>query len=129
MIDMLVADLEKEVQTMTVDEKNAQQEYESYMQDSASKRAADSKSITDDEAAKAELEAELQRLAEETTSKTNEAMATAESIKDLHADCDWLITNFEARKAARAAEVDSLKNAKSVLAGADYSLIQRAAIH
>merc|ERR1719276_380629 len=111
---------------MEVDEKYAQEEYEGFMQDSAAKRAAASKSITDDEAAKAELEAELQRLAEETTSKTNEAMATAESIKDLHADCDWLISNFEARKAARAAEVDSLTNAKAVLSGADYSLIQRA---
>jgi DNA repair exonuclease SbcCD ATPase subunit len=128
MIDMLIADLAKEVQTIEVDEKNAQQEYETFMQDSAAKRAADSKSITDDEQAKAELEAELQRLAEETTSKTNEAMATAESIKDLHADCDWLISNFEARKAARSAEVDSLKNAKAVLSGADYSLIQRASI-
>merc|ERR1719386_646697 len=128
MIDMLVADLQKEVQTMEVDEKKAQKDYEQFMQDSAAKRAADSKSITDDEAAKAELEATLQKLAEETESKTNEAMATAEAIKDLHADCDWLLSNFEARKAARAGEVESLKNAKAVLSGADYSLIQRAVV-
>merc|ERR1719263_1625486 len=128
MIDMLIADLQKEAQTMEVDEKNAQEEYEQFMQDSAAKRAADSKSITDDEAAKAELEATLQKLAEETTSKTNEAMATAESIQALHADCDWLIQNFEARKAARAGEVEALTNAKAVLSGADYSLVQMAQI-
>ena len=38
--------------------------------------------------------------------------------------CGWLLSNFEARKAARAGEVESLKNAKAVLAGADYSLVQ-----
>jgi len=128
MVDMLIADLEKEVQEMEVEEKDAQAEYEQFMADSAAKRAADSKSITDDEAAKAELEATLQKLSEETTSKTNEAMATAESIKDLHADCDWLTTNFEARKAARSGEVEALTNAKAVLSGADYSLIQRVSI-
>jgi len=128
MVDMLIADLEKEVQEMDVEEKDAQAEYEQFMSDSAAKRAADSKSITDDEAAKAELEATLQKLAEETTSKTNEAMATAEAIQALHADCDWLTTNFEARKAARAGEMEALTNAKAVLSGADYSLIQRASI-
>merc|ERR1719265_1256751 len=98
MVDMLIADLDKEVQESEVEEKHAQEEYEEFMQDSAAKRASDSKSITEKEGAKAELEAELEKLAEETTSKTKEAMATAETIKDLHADCDWLLENFEARK-------------------------------
>merc|ERR1719240_1133299 len=102
MVDMLVADLEKEVQEMEVDAKDAQGEYEQFMQDSAAKRAADSQSITEKEGHKAELETELERLAAETTSKTNEAMATAEMLKDLHADCDWLLQNFDARKEARA---------------------------
>merc|ERR1719421_1963646 len=114
---------------MEVNEKDAQAEYEKFMQDSAEKRAADSKSITDDEAAKAGLEQTLQELAEQSKSKTNEAMATAQYIKDLHADCDWLVENFEARKAARAGEVESLTNAKAVLSGADYSFVQMAQIH
>jgi len=129
MVDMLIADLDKEVTEMGVEEKDGQTEYEGFMQDSAAKRASDSKSITDKEAAKADLEATLESLAGETTSKTNEAMATAQYIKDLHADCDWLMQNFEARKAARAGEVDSLTNAKAVLSGADYSLVQMAQIH
>merc|ERR1719265_2825264 len=89
MVDMLIADLEKEVQEMEVDEKHAQEEYEGFMKDSSAKRAADSKSITEKEGAKAELETELENLAEETASKTKEAMATAEMIQNLHADCDW----------------------------------------
>ena len=66
------------------------------------------------------------KLAAETKSKQKEAMATAETIRDLHMECDWLTTNFETRKQARAGEVESLKNAKAVLSGADYSLIQKA---
>merc|ERR1719215_2291074 len=44
MIDLLVADLDKEVQEATVNEKNAQEEYETMMSDASAKRAADSKS-------------------------------------------------------------------------------------
>merc|ERR1740139_944323 len=46
MIDLLVADLDKELQEATVNEKEAQGEYETMMQDASDKRAADSKSIT-----------------------------------------------------------------------------------
>merc|ERR1712217_246416 len=43
MIDLLVADLDKETQEATVMEKDAQKEYEEMMADSAAKRAEDSK--------------------------------------------------------------------------------------
>merc|ERR1719352_1889076 len=56
MIDLLVADLDKDNQEMEVDEKDAQKEYELFMADSAEKRALDSKAITDKESAKAETE-------------------------------------------------------------------------
>merc|ERR1719281_193748 len=59
MMDMMVADVEKEMQTAEVEEKNAQEEYETFMMDSADKRALDSKTITDKEAAKAEMEGDL----------------------------------------------------------------------
>merc|ERR550537_1598980 len=109
---------------MTVDEKDAQAEYEEFMKDSAD-RAADSKSIADKESAKADLEAEVEKLTAELKSTKMAAMDKYGYIKDLHLDCDWLLENFEARKAARAGEVESLKNAKAVLSVADYSLMQR----
>merc|ERR550514_864281 len=42
-------------------------------------------------------------------------------ITQLHANCDFLIENYDLRKAARANEVESLKNAKSVLSGANFA--------
>merc|ERR550514_1219709 len=56
MLDMLVADLDKEIQTMEVEEKNAQEEYEDFIKSSTDKRALDAKSIQEKESAKAGLE-------------------------------------------------------------------------
>lgn len=126
MIDMIIADLEKEIQEMTGEEKNDQEEYEEMVADSAQKRASDSKSLTDKEAAKADGEANALKLKDETKAKMVENMNTMETLKDLHLDCDWLLQNFDVRKEARAGEVDALKKAKAVLSGADYSLLQTA---
>merc|ERR1719284_113039 len=60
MIDMLVADLEKEMQTAKVDEKNAQEEYETLMSDAGDKRKEDSQSLTEKSGAKAETEEALE---------------------------------------------------------------------
>jgi len=124
MIDALVGDLEKETQEMKFEEKDAQAEYEQFVEDSADKRGNDSKSITDKEGAKADAEASLLALEEETKVKMTENMHTMESLKDLHLDCDWLLQNFDVRKEARTGEVEALKKAKAVLSGADFSLIQ-----
>merc|ERR1719181_1499373 len=126
MMDMMIADLDKEIQETEVEEKENQAEYETFMGESAKKRASDAKSIEDKESAKADLEATLIASKEQKSSKMKEAMATAQFLSETHGECDWLLTNFETRKTARAGEVDALKKAKAVLSGADYSLLQSA---
>merc|ERR1719313_91770 len=121
MMDMIIADIAKEITEMEFEEKDAQAEYESMVKDAAAKRAADSKSIAEKEAAKAELESQVIAHEDKKAAETDELMATKQYIAELHADCDWLIENYGTRKEARAAEVDALKNAKAVLAGADFS--------
>merc|ERR1719272_2492203 len=129
MIDLLVADIDKENQVMEVDEKDAQQDYETFMGDSSDKRAQDSKAITDKEAAKAETEGELESNTDSKKSKLLEGMETAKYLGGLHEECDWLLKNFDARKAARTGEIDALGKAKAVLSGADYSLVQMSSVH
>jgi len=129
MMDMMVADLDKEITEIEVEEKENQAEYEQFMSDSAGKRASDAKSIEDKESAKADLEATLITTKEEKGSRMKEAMNTAKYLAEVHQDCDWLLTNFETRKSARAGEVDALTKAKAVLSGADYSLLQKAQVH
>jgi len=124
MMDMLVADVEKETQEMTFEEKDAQSEYETMLNEGAKKRAADLKSIAEKQSAKAGVEAEIVANTDAKTGAAEELMATKQYIAELHADCDWLIEKYQERKDARAAEVEALKNAKAVLSGADYSLMQ-----
>jgi len=124
MIDELEAELDKDIQEGKIDEKNAQEEYEEFISDSAEKRAEDAKAIEDKVSAKAEAEVDLQKMTEEKKEKTMQSMAKAEALKDLHGACDWLLENYSTRKEARAGETDALKKAKAALSGADYALVQ-----
>jgi septal ring factor EnvC (AmiA/AmiB activator) len=124
MIDLLVKDLDTEMTVSTTEEKDAQADYEQFMKDSAEKRAQDSKTLADKEAALADAQASLEKSTEEKTSTTKELAATLQYIQSLHSECDWLLQYFEVRKEARASEIDALGKAKAVLSGADYSLAQ-----
>merc|ERR1719264_1423846 len=57
MIDLLIADLDKEMTEAETDEKDAQADYETLMKDSASKRTKDSKLLSEKESIKSETEA------------------------------------------------------------------------
>merc|ERR1719388_82243 len=122
MMAELEAEIDKDIQESTVDEKHAQEEYEEYIGESAAKRADDAKSLEDKVAAKASNEVELQKMSEDEKDKTKQEMATSETLKDLHLACDWILENYATRKEARAGEADALKKAKAVLSGADYGL-------
>jgi len=124
MMDSLTKDLDKEMTEAEVTEKDAQGDYETFMQDSATKRAEDSKTLTDKQGALASLETSLGEQKAEKTSTEKTLGATNEYIASLHAECDWLIKYFDMRKEARSTEINALGNAKAVLSGADYSLVQ-----
>merc|ERR1719265_24292 len=122
MIDTLIKDLDKEMTEAQTAEKEAQADYEKTMAESAAKRAQDTATMTDKEAAKAEVTADLLKHSEEKTATSKSLMATSKVLANTHSECDWLLQNFEVRKQARAGEVDSLKQAKAVLSGADFAL-------
>jgi len=125
MINVLIGDLDKQMTEAEAEEKNAQADYETLMADSAEKRTADSKSLSEKSSTKAETEAALEGHTETKASLGKQLGATHKYIASLHAECDWLVKYFDVRQQARADEVDSLQNAKAVLSGADFSLIQR----
>jgi len=122
MMDLLIKDLSNEMTEMETLEKQAQEEYEEFMADAAEKRVADTKSITDKSAVKADTEAKLEQETGEHKSTVNALMANEKTIGILHQTCDWLIKYYDVRKEARNGEIKSLKTAKAVLSGADYSL-------
>merc|ERR1719342_1848274 len=123
MIDMLINDLKKEMTVASTEEKNSQEDYEELMADSQKKRAADTKSITTKEQAKAEADGVAQTASENLDSSIQELYATKEYINNLHKSCDFLVENYDFRAAARGTERDALKKAKAVLKGADFSFL------
>merc|ERR1719261_1380761 len=124
MIDLLVKDLDKEMTVAKVEETDSQADYEKLMQESATKRAEDSKSASDKSAAVAESEEQLQAHNDAKKSSETELMQTLKYINSLHGECDWLVQYYSVRKEARDNEIDSLGKAKAVLSGADFSLVQ-----
>merc|ERR1719433_1181906 len=77
MIDLLIADLDKEMTVAETDEKDAQADYETLMKDSASKRTKDSKLLSEKETIKAETEADLETNTEEKAAAGKELMSHA----------------------------------------------------
>jgi len=124
MMDMLASELDKEMTQASVEEKDAQGDYEKTMSDSAAMRASDTKDLTDKNAAKAEMETALQAQTDAKAASEEELKATKDYIQTLHTDCDFLLEYYGERKEARASEIDALGKAKAVLSGADFSLVQ-----
>merc|ERR1740121_1916966 len=129
MMDLLISELEKGIVAAKAEEKDAQEEYEEYVAGAAAKRTADTKAATDKAGEKSGLEASLTHAEQERKGTAKDTYMKELLIKDLHLECDWLLSSFEVRKEARAGEVDSLTKAKAVLSGADYSLVQTATTH
>merc|ERR1719343_1200072 len=72
MMDLLIKDLDKEMTEAEVTEKDAQEDYEVFMKDSADKRAQDSKTLTDKEGALAALKSGLEEQKGSLASTTKE---------------------------------------------------------
>jgi septal ring factor EnvC (AmiA/AmiB activator) len=121
MIKTIIADVEKEIQTMELEEKDAQGDYERFMDDAKAKRAEDSKSQSDKEGALAETTEQLVTDEEGLKNKQIDLMETEKALGGLHADCDWLLKYYDARAEARTGEIEALGKAKDVLNGANYS--------
>lgn len=121
LMDMLVRELEASLAESQHEEKAAQTDYTELMADSQATRAADLKSVTDKEAAKAGLQSKLTDLTEAKHLTMEELENINAYVSELHGSCDFILENFKLRQDARGNEIESLKNAKAVLAGASYA--------
>jgi len=128
MIDLLIKDLDTEITQAETDEKNNQEAYDALMKSSAKDRAAHGKALTESVLEKAELEAALKSHKDAEQANNKDTQATSQYEMQLHADCDWLLQYFTMRTDARSSEVDALVNAKAVLSGANYALVEASAL-
>jgi len=121
MIDLLISDLDKEMAQHETEDKQAQQDYEAAMADSAAKRKADLANIADKKSAIADMEGQRQKYKDDKQSNDKDLRAVLDVENSLHKECDWLLKYFTVRKEARASEINALEKAKAILSGADFS--------
>jgi len=121
LMDMLLKELKGDATEAKHEEETSQKDYERLMSDSQASRADKANSITSKESAKADLDVKTENTKEKKSSQEAELSNTEQYIAQLHATCDFLVSNYDLRKAARSNEIESLKNAKGVLSGADFS--------
>merc|ERR1719160_659148 len=118
MLEEILADTKKVEDQSMVSEQDAQSAYEDFMKDSNKMITKTTQAIADMEGARATAKEELSA-AETDFSQTMTELEGLDATKaDLHKSCDFILKNFDARQAARAAEMDALREAKNILSGA-----------
>jgi len=127
LMDLLVKELDKTMLENEMTEKNAQEDYQNFMNDAAEKRQKDAQAMTDKEGVLADTKARLLEAKDSQASSTKNLMAVEQFIGSLHAECDWLIKYFDMRAEARNGEIDAMQKAKAILSGANYSFLQSGA--
>merc|ERR1719399_1436984 len=118
LMDEITKELETSISDLEYGEKTAQKDYVALMQESQETRATDVKSITDKEAVKAEVQGKKTVAKEAENADLKDLGIIADYVRELHGSCDFILENYDVRKQARTAEVESLKSAKAILKGA-----------
>merc|ERR1719506_1930967 len=121
LLDRLSKDLQDGIADAEHDETTSQKDYETLMADSSTSRAQKAESITEKEASKADLDLKTETTIEKKTALEQDLLNIKDYLSKLHAQCDFLVENYDMRKTARETELESLANAKAVLSGADFS--------
>merc|ERR1719281_2009443 len=121
LLDRLTKDLQDGIADAEHDEKTGQKDYETLMSDSQTSRAQKAESITEKEAAKADLDLKVENASEKKAALEQDLLNIKDYLSKLHSQCDFLVENYDMRKTARETELESLANAKAVLSGANFS--------
>jgi len=118
MIEKLVG----EAQTMTKDarkeEGEAQAAYEQFVADTNDSVANLQKEVTTKTKTKAKTEEQKMQTQADIADTVAELEGLSKYTGELHAECDYVMKNFDVRQNARADEIASLQQAKQILSGA-----------
>merc|ERR1719359_2705983 len=118
MLEEVLADTKKTEDQAVASEQDSQTAYENMMKDSNKMITKTSQAIADMSGSKASAKEELSMAKTDFKQTMTELEGLDATNQDLHKSCDYVLKNFETRQAARAAEMDALNEAKSILSGA-----------
>merc|ERR1719450_702106 len=117
MLEEVLADTKKTEDQAMASEADSQSAYENFMKDSNKSILKTTQSISDMTGARAKAKEELTMAKTDFDQTMTELEGLDQTNADLHKSCDYTLKNFDARQAARAAEMDALREAKNILSG------------
>jgi len=118
MLEEVLADTRKTEDQAMASEGDSQSAYENFMKDSNKSILKTTQSISDMTGARATAKEELSMAKTDFSQTMTELEGLNDTNGDLHKSCDYILKNFDARQAARTAEMDALNEAKNILSGA-----------
>jgi len=117
MLEEIIADSVKAENDAMAAEEDAQTAYEIMMKQSNDMIIAASKKINDLKEARATATGDLTMTKEDFKQTIVDLSDLNDTLSGLVKACKYILDNFDARQAARAAEIDALKEAKAILSG------------
>lgn len=117
MLEEIIADSVKAENDALAAEEDAQTAYEQMMKQSNDMIIAATKKINDLKEARAKAEGDLSMAKEDFKQTIVNLGDLNDTMSGLVKACKYILDNFDARQAARAAEIDALKEAKAILSG------------
>jgi len=118
LLEMIIKEAQGAESKAKEDENEAQADYESFMKDSETSLNALNAEITDKSEELAKADGELTMAETDLKNTVTDIGNLAEYNNRLHQDCDYLMENYKVRQDGRAAEIESLKEAKAIFSGA-----------
>jgi hypothetical protein len=118
MLETILADSKQMEKEAIQDEQDQTRAYEDFIKDSNDQITALQKAISDKTGAKARADSEHIQASKDHGHAKSELATLSDYSQELHRSCDFVIDNFETRQAARAQEVEALRQAKAILSGA-----------
>jgi len=118
MIENIIAE-SKQVENDSREGENSEQAaYEQFLADSGNSIKMLQNEIVDKKEQMANADGDLIRAQEDLAASVSDLEGLNTKMKELHADCDYVVENFETRQEARTAEIEALEQAKQIMSGA-----------
>merc|ERR1719230_1972198 len=127
MLEQIIADTKQLEADAIKAETDSQKAYEAFVKDTNKSIEEATRDMTNKSEEKATAEADLTAAEQDKNSAANEQQQNENENADLHKSCDFTLQNFEVRQAALEQEMESLDQAKAVLAGSGLSFLQKRA--
>ncbi|CAK0888353.1 unnamed protein product [Prorocentrum cordatum] len=106
-------------------EAKAQADYEKFQKDTTSENKSLGELVVFKTKAISDAKVELSETQSEHGATVDELTNIAQTISDLHGECDFTLKNFDIRQKARLQEIEAIQAAKAFLSGEDKSGLVR----